>query len=114
MNLTSPILKGAVHAADLPGDSVTSFLKMVGDRTGLFADDSPDGWLGILMSGLSGVAAALAVAIILTVYFRSGDRSFRDIVTHGLAPVLVLGLFPLRAYDIAPSAPAHLRLHPTK
>jgi hypothetical protein len=57
MNLTSPILKGAAHAAELPGNSVTSFLKMIADSTGLFADDSPDSWLGMLMSGLSGVAA---------------------------------------------------------
>ena len=41
MNLPSPFLKSAVHAADLPGDSVTSLLKMVADNTGLFADDSP-------------------------------------------------------------------------
>ena len=47
MNLTSPFLTGAAHVAALPGDSVTSFLKMVGDSTGLFADDSPDGWLGM-------------------------------------------------------------------
>ena len=87
MNITSPLLKGAAHATDLPGDSMTSLLKMVGDSTGLFADDSPDGWLGVLMSGLSGVATALAVAIMLTVYFRTGYRSGRDIVRHGLAAV---------------------------
>src|SRR5229473_3963914 len=114
MNLTSPILKGAVHAADLPGDSVTSFLKMVGDRTGLFADDSPDGWLGMLMSGLAGVAAALAVAIILTVYFRSGDRSTRDIVRHGLAAAVVLGLLAFVAYDMRHAALAYLGINPTK
>ena len=114
MNLTSPILKGAVHAAELPGDSVTSFLKMVGDRTGLFADDSPDGWLGLLMSGLSGAAAALAVAIVLTVYFRSGHRSFRDIVRHGLAAALVLGLFAFVAYDMRHAALAYLGINPTK
>ena len=45
MDLTSPILKGAAHAAELPGDTVTSFLKMIADSIGLFADDSPDGWL---------------------------------------------------------------------
>ena len=114
MNLTSPFLKGAVHAAELPGDSVTSFLKFVGDRTGLFADESPDGWLGMLMSGLSGVAAALAVAIILTVYFRSGYRSFRDIVRHGLAAALVLGLFAFVAYDMRHAALAYLGINPTK
>ena len=114
MNLTSPFLKGAVHAAELPGDSVTSFLRMVGDRTGLFADESPDGWLGMLMSGLSGVAAALAVAIILTVYFRTGHRSIRDIVRHGLAAALVFGLLAFVAYDMRHAAHAYLGINPTK
>jgi hypothetical protein len=114
MNLTSPFLKGAVQAAELPGDSVASLLKMVGDRTGLFADDSPDGWLGMLMSGLSGVAAALAVAIILTIYFRSGYRSLRDIVRHGLAAALVLGLLAFVAYDMRHAALAYLGINPAK
>jgi len=48
MNITSPILKGAADAAALPGDSVTSFLKMVADMTGLFADDSSDGVIDVL------------------------------------------------------------------
>jgi hypothetical protein len=114
MNLTSPILKGVVHAAELPGDSVTSFLKMVAESTGLFADDSPDGWLGMLMSGLSGVAAALAVAIILTVYFRSGHRRIRDIVRHGLAAAVVLGLLAFVASDMRHAALAYLGINPTK
>ncbi len=114
MNLTSPILKGAVHAADLPGDSVTSFLKTIASSAGFFADDSPDGWLGMLMSGLSGVAAALAVAIILTVYFRSGHRSVRDIVRHGLATALGLGLLAFVAYDMRHAALAYLGINPTK
>ena len=113
MNLTSPILKGAVHAADLPGDSVTSFLKTIASAAGFIADDSPDGWLGMLMSALS-VAAALAVAIILTVYFRSGYRSIRDIVRHGLAAALVLGLFAFVAYDMRHAALAYLGINPTK
>ena len=114
MNLTSPILKGAVHAADLPGDSVTSFLKTIASAAGFFADDSPDGWLGMLMSALSGVAAALAVAIILTVYFRSGHRSIRDIVRHGLAAALGLGLLAFVAYDMRHAALAYLGINPTK
>jgi hypothetical protein len=93
---------------------VTSFLKMVGDHTGLFADDSPDGWLGLLTSGLSGVAAALAVAIILTVYFRSRYRSIRDIARHGLAAALVLGLLAFVAYDMRHAALAYLGINPTK
>jgi len=114
MNLASPILKGAAHAAELPGYSVTSFLKTVADSTGLFADDSPDGWLGMLMSGLSGVAAALAVAIILTVYFRSGHRCISDIVRHGLAAAVVLGLLAFVAYDTRHAALAYLGINPAK
>jgi hypothetical protein len=114
MNLTSPILKGAAHAADFPGDSVTSLLKVVADGTGLFADDNPAGALGMLMSGLSGIAAALAVAITLTVYFRSGYRSGRDIVRHGLAAAVVLGLLAFVAYDMRHAAFAYLGINPTK
>ena len=114
MNITSPILKGAAHAAELPGDSVTSFLKMIADYTGLFADDSSDGVLGMLMSGLSGVATALAVAIVLTVYFRSRYRSPRDIVRHGLAAAAVLSLVAFAAYDMRHAAQAYLGINPAK
>jgi hypothetical protein len=51
MSIATPILTGATHLAALPGDSVSSFLKMLGERIGLF-DDSPDGGLGMVMSGL--------------------------------------------------------------
>jgi hypothetical protein len=114
MNITSPIPKGAAHAAELPVDSVTSFLKMVADSTGLFADDSPDGWLGMLMSGLAGVATALAVAIVLTAYFRSGYRSARDIFKHGLAAAAVLGLLAFVASDMRHAALAYLGINPSK
>jgi hypothetical protein len=114
MNLTSPILIGVAHAADLPGDGIASLLKTVGDFTGLFADDNPDGLMGMLTSGLAGVAAALAVAIALTVYFRSGYRSRRDIVRHGLATVLVLGLLAFAVSDMRHAALAYLGINPTK
>jgi hypothetical protein len=114
MNITTPLLIGAAHAAEMPGDTVTSFLRMVGDSTGLFADDSPDGSLGMLMSGLAGVAAALAVAIMLTVYFRSRYRSARDIVRHGLAAAVVFGLLAFVAYDMRHAALAYLGINPTK
>jgi hypothetical protein len=114
MNLTSPILKGAARAAELPGDSVTHFLKAVGDSFGLFADDSPDGSLGMLMSGLAGIATALAVAIVLIVYFRSGYRSLRDVVRHGLVAALVLGLLAFVASDMRHAALAYLGINPSK
>jgi hypothetical protein len=113
MNLMSPFLIGAAHAAELPGSSVTSLLRAVGDVTGLF-DDNPDGWQGMLMSGLSGIAAALAVAIMLAVYFRTGDRSIRDIVRHGLAAAAVLGLLAFVAYDMRHASQAYLGINATK
>jgi hypothetical protein len=114
MNITSPIMKVAAHAAELPGDTMTSFLKMVGGSSGLFADDSPDGVLGMLMSSLAGVAAALAVAIMLTVYFRSGYRSLRDVVRHGLAAALVLGLLAFVASDMRHAALAYLGINASR
>jgi len=100
--------------AELPGNSVTSFLKMVADGTGLFGNDGPDGGLGLLMSGLAGIAAALAMAIILTVYFRSGYRSLRDIVRHGVAAIVVFGLLAFVAYDMRHAALAYLGINATK
>ena len=114
MNITSPILNGAAHAAALPGDSVTSFLKVIADSTGLFAGDSSDGVLGMLMSGLAGVATALAVAIVLTVYFRSRTRSGREILRHGVAAASVFGLVAFVAYDMRHAALAYLGINPTK
>jgi hypothetical protein len=77
MNPRPPLLHGAAGPAELPGPAVNSFMKMVADRSSVFADDGPDGWLGMAMSGLAGIAAALAVAIVLTVYLRSFHRSRR-------------------------------------
>jgi hypothetical protein len=113
MNITSPILTGAARVAELPGDSMTSFLKMVGAGTGWF-DDSVDGGLGVVMSALAGVAAALAVAILLSVYFRSGYRSRRDLMKHGLAATLVLALVAFVVYDMRHAALAYLGINPAK
>jgi hypothetical protein len=100
--------------ASLSGDSTASFLRMVSDSTGFVADDGADGGLGLLMSGLSGVAAALAVAIMLTVYFRSGHRSARDIVRHGLAAAVALALLAFVVSDMRHAALAYLGINPTK
>jgi hypothetical protein len=108
MNITSPILTGAGRAAELPGDSVTSLLRTMG------FSDGPDGGLGIVMSALAGVAAALAVAIMLSVYFRSGHRSRRDLVKHGLAASAVLVLLAFAISDMRQAALAYLGLNPAK
>jgi len=114
MNLTSPCLTGAAEAAGLPADPATSFLKTAADSSILFGDGGPDGPLGLLMSGLAGIAAALAVAIVLAVYLRSGYRSTRDIVRHGLAAAVVLGLLAFAAYDMRHAALAYLGINPAR
>ena len=111
MNITSPILASTARVAEPPSDSVASLLKVAGFGTGLF-DDSPDGGLGMVMSALAGVAAALAVAIVLTIYFRSGYRSRRDLVKHGLAASAVLVLFAFVISDMRSAALAYLGINP--
>ena len=68
----------------------------------------------MVMSALAGVAAALAVAIVLSVYFRSGYRSPRDLVKHGLAASAVLALLAFVVYDMRHAALAYLGLNPAK
>jgi len=76
--------------------------------------ESADGRLGILMSALSGIAAALAVALAMTVYFRMSYRTWRDVVRHGLATLAALVLFGFAAYDMRHAALAYLGLTPSK
>ena len=66
------------------------------------------------MSALSGVAAALAVAIMLTIYFRSGYRTRRDLVKHGLAACAVLVLLAFVISDMRHAALAYLGINPAK
>ena len=113
MSITSPILAGAFRVAEWPADSVTPVLRVVGAGTGLF-DDGADGGLGVIISALAGVAAALAVAIMLTVYFRSGYRSRRDLVRHGLAACAVLVLLAFVISDMRNAALAYLGINPTR
>jgi hypothetical protein len=106
----SPFPQGARYAAELPDHSLTSLLKTVADNTGFLADDG----LGLLMSGLAGVAAALAVALVLSVYFRSGYRSTRDVVRHGLTAVAVFALLAFVISDMRNAALAYFGINPTK
>jgi hypothetical protein len=112
MDLASSLLKGATAMAGGAFDSVTAFLGTLAEAAGLFPDDGPDGTFGLLMSGLAGVAAAVAVAIALNLYFRSRYRSARDIIRHGLALALALGLLAFVAYDLRHAAFAYLGINP--
>jgi hypothetical protein len=90
----------------------TLFSQIAGLMSSL--SESADGQLGILMSALSGIATALAVALALTVYFRMGYRSWRDVVRHGLAALAAVALFTFAAYDMHHAALAYLGLNPSK
>jgi hypothetical protein len=108
MNISSPILTGAGRAAELPADSITALLRAFG------FSDGPDGGLGVLMSALAGIAAALAVAIVLSIYFQKRHRSRRDLVKHGLAASAVLVLLAFVISDMRSAALAYLGLNPAK
>ena len=97
MSIITPILDGAAQAAESLGAVLAPLLEMAG--SGGFGD-AADGGLGTMMSGLAGVAAALLVAIGLSIYLRSGYRSTADIVKHGVATALLLGLLGFAVYDM--------------
>lgn len=84
-----------------------------GDWIGLFRDGA-DGGLGILLSTLAGAAAALAVAILLMMYFHTGQRSWRDLLKHGVAALVAFGLLAFVAYDMRHAAFAYLGINPSK
>jgi Na+/proline symporter len=67
----------------------------------------------VLTSGLAGMAAALGVALLLTIYFRR-YRSARDMVRHGLAAAAVLGLLAFAVYDMRPAALDYLGIGASK
>ncbi len=80
----------------------------------LTAADGPDGGLGVLMSALSGIAAALAVAIALSVYFGLHRRRPRDVARHALAATAALALFGYVAYDMRHASLDFLGINPAK
>nr|WP_271614008.1 hypothetical protein [Bradyrhizobium sp. CCBAU 51627] len=76
--------------------------------------EAADGQLGIWMSSLSGIAAALAVALAMTVYFRLCYRPWREVVRHGLAAFTAVALLTFVAYDMRHAALAYLGLNPSR
>lgn len=106
MNIMTTILDDAGQIATSLSELLNSLLKAI--TPAWF--DAPDGGVGVVMSGLAGVATALLVALLVSIYLRSGYRSTRDIITHGLAAALVLGLIAFVVYDVKSAALAYLGL----
>jgi hypothetical protein len=111
MDITTLIFASAGRLAELPGEVITSLVRKTGELTGLFNDD---GGLGLVLSGLAGTAAALAVALALIVYFHTGYRTPRDVMKHGIAATIALALVAFVAYDMRDAAFAYLGLNPSK
>jgi hypothetical protein len=44
----------------------------------------------------------------LTIYFQTGYRSYRDMIRHGLAAAVGLSLLAFAAYDVRNAALGHL------
>lgn len=76
--------------------------------------ESADSWAGVLTSGLAGAAAAIAVAIVLTLYFRGRYRAPRDIARHAAAAVVAAGLLAFAGYDLRDAAFDYLGINSAK
>ena len=71
-------------------------------------DSNPDGWIGLTISALAGTAAAIAVAIALSIYFRRRYRSRRDLLQHSFGMIVVLGLMAFAISDVRATALTYL------
>ncbi|HEV7601374.1 MAG TPA: acriflavin resistance protein [Bradyrhizobium sp.] len=76
--------------------------------------EAPDSWTGLLTSGLAGAAAATAVAIVLTLYFREQYRSPRDIARGLAASLVAVALLGFVAYDMRHAAFDYLGINSAK
>jgi hypothetical protein len=69
---------------------------------------------GVLAPVVAGAATAVAVAIVMAIYYRTGNRSPRDILRHGVATIVVIGLLAFVASDMRHAAPDYLGINPSK
>ncbi len=88
-------------------------MTMLPGLAGLLTESS-EPTLGVIKSALAGIAAALAVALALTIYLRTGERSRRDLLRHALAGLAATGLFAFVVSDMHHAALAYLGLNPSK
>jgi hypothetical protein len=84
---------------------VTSLVSGAGD---IWPDLSADDGTGLLMPALTGVVAAVTVALALAIYFQTGYRSYRDMIRNGLAAAIGLALMAFVIYDMRNAAMAYL------
>ena len=71
-------------------------------------DPGIDDGSSLMMPALAGVAAGVTVALMLTIYFQTGYRSYRDMIRHGLTAAIGLILLAFAIYDMRNAALAHI------
>ena len=74
----------------------------------VWPDPMADDGSGLMMPALAGVAAAFTVALMMTLYFQTGYRSYRDMIRHGLVTALGLSLLAFVIYDMRNATLAHI------
>jgi hypothetical protein len=93
---------------DLLHTATAELTSLVSGAAGILPDLSADDGTGLLMPALTGVVAAVTVALALAIYFQTGYRSYRDMIRHGLAAAIGLALMAFVIYDMRNAAMAHL------
>ena len=88
--------------------AATEMTSLVSNAAGILPDLSADDGTGLMMPALTGVVAAVTVALALAIYFQTGYRSYRDMIRHGLAAAIGLALMAFVIYDMRNAAMAHL------
>jgi hypothetical protein len=73
----------------------------------LWMDQNQESLADLLIAALAGIASAIAVALALTLYFRTGYRSPRDMVRHDLATAIGLALLAFES-QVAETKPTRL------
>jgi hypothetical protein len=94
-------------AASQAADFVSSLVNSISEAQ-IWPDQAASGTSGLVISALAGVATAIVVALAAGIYLRTGQRSFRDIIRHGLGVAIALGLLAFAAYDMRNAAHADL------
>ncbi len=76
--------------------------------TAIWPDPGIDDGTGLLMPTLAGIAAGMTVALMVTLYFQTGYRSYRDTIRHGLAAAIGLAIMAFVISDMSTAALAYL------
>jgi hypothetical protein len=99
-----PIRDAALEATTL----FQSLMQSMPDTSGIWPDQAANDGTGLLMPVLAGIVAGVTVALMVTIYFQTGYRSYRDMIRHGLAVAIGLAIMAFVISDMSTVALAYL------